>query len=442
MTDRLYYSDSYLTRFTARVTDIRELSRTQGQSVWQIALDRTAFYPASGGQPHDLGLLTATARGGAVLEIGVEAVEEDEQGEVWHYTAKPLLAGTDVEGIVDLSRRLDHIQQHSGQHLLSAVFAHELKAKTVSFHLGETVSTIDLAMDSVAHHTLERIERIANELIAEDRAVSIRTVGRAEAEALLAGGELRKLPEREGTIRLIEIADYDLNACGGTHVRSTGQIGGLLVRGMEKVKQGLRVEFVCGQRAVAAARHDFSTLARLGVALSVGRTEAPEAVERVLAEAKTAQKERLKLREELATYHAARLAVEEQIQGGLREVRRVFPDRDPAYVKLLASRLIASVPQTVAIFVSEQQEPATIVLATSSDFDVHCGNLIRDTLAQLGPARRRLGRPGPGTGAPRPGRRADAIAGHVYSFCIEEATSESPLKTDVQGQLHELPARC
>lgn len=384
MTDRLYYSDSYLTQFAARVTDIRELSRTGGQSVWQIALDRTAFYPTSGGQPHDLGLLTATARGGAVLEVDVEAVEEDEHGEVWHHTAKPLLSGTHVDGVVDRRRRIDHIQQHSGQHLLSAVFARELKAKTLSFHLGEAVSTIDLASESIAHHSLERMERTANELIAEDRPVSVRTVDRAEAEALLAAGKLRKLPERDGPIRLIEIADYDLNACGGTHVRSTGQIGGLLLRGVEKVKQGLRVEFVCGLRAISAARHDFSTLTRIGAALSVGRAETPEAVERVLAEAKTAQKERLKLREELADYHAARLAVEEQINGGLREVRRTFADRDAAYVKLLASRLIASVPQTAAIFVSEQQDPATIVLAASRDLDLHCGNLLQNTLAQLG----------------------------------------------------------
>jgi alanyl-tRNA synthetase len=384
MTERLYYSDSFLRDFSSQVTDIRELSRTDGQSTWQVALARTAFYPTSGGQPHDLGILRATARSGAVLEVPVVAVEEDERGEVWHQTLKPLAAGTEVNGEIDWSRRLDHIQQHSGQHLLSAVFMHELHARTVSFHLGEASSTIDLAVDALAHHSLERVERIANELIAEDRAVSVRTADRSEADALLAARALSKLPEREGTIRLVEIAGYDLNACGGTHVRATGQIGGLLIRGVERVRQGLRVEFVCGLRAVAAARLDFTTLVGSASLLSMARADVPAGVERVLSEAKAAAKERHKLREELATYHATRLAVEEQIVDHLRIVRRIFADRDPEYVKMLASRLVASVPQTVALFASAHQEPALVVLAHSGDLEFHAGNLLKEALAVLG----------------------------------------------------------
>jgi len=384
MSERLYYSDSFLRSFSSRVTDIRELSRTDGQSVWQVALERTAFYPTSGGQPHDLGVLTATSRSGAVLEVPVVAVEEDEYGEVWHQTLKPLLAGTEVRGEIDWARRLDHMQQHTGQHLLSAIFLRELHAPTVSFHLGETSSTIDLASDSPAHHSLERVERIANELIAENRAVTVRTVGREEADALLAAGTLRKLPEREGTIRLIEITDCDLNACGGTHVRSTGQIGSLLLRSVERARQGVRVEFVCGLRAVAAARQDFSVLTRSASLLSTPRAEVPAGIERLAAEAKFGVKEQRKLREELATYHAIRLAVEEQIVNRLRMVRRTFAERDAEYVKLLASRLVASVPQTVALMVSAQQEPALVVLARSGDLEFHAGNLMKEALAALG----------------------------------------------------------
>jgi len=384
MTERLYYSDSFLKSFSSRISDIRELSRTDGQSVWQVALDRTAFYPTSGGQPHDLGVLTATARSGAVLEIPVVGVEEDEHGEVWHHTLKPLLAGTEVRGEIDWTRRLDHIQQHSGQHLLSAVFARELHAPTVSFHLGEASSTIDIAVESLAHHSLERVEHIANELIAEDRAVTMRTVDRGEADSLLAAGTLRKLPEREGTIRLIEIADYDLNACGGTHVRGTGQIGGLLIRGVERVRQGMRIEFVCGLRAVAAARADFTALTRGASLLSMARTEVPAGIERILADAKAGAKEGHKLREELATYHAIRLAIEEQIVDHLRVVRRVFADRDAEYVKLLASRLAASVPQTVGLLVSTHRDPALVVLVRSGDLEFHAGNLLKEALAALG----------------------------------------------------------
>lgn len=386
MTQRLYYDDSFLRVFTAHVEDIRETSRAGGVSMWQIALDRTAFYPTSGGQPFDTGMLTATSRNGAVLEAPIESVEEDEQGQIWHFTRKPLLAGTPIQGTIDWSRRLDHLQQHSGQHLLSAVFARELNAPTVSFHLGESSSTIDLASGPLAHHSLERVERIANELIAEDRAVTIRTIARSEAEALLAAGSLRKLPEREGPIRLIEIAGYDLNACGGTHVRSTGQIGGLLLRSTEKISRGLRVEFVCGLRAVTRARHDFELLGRASASLSVGRDEIPAAVERLHAEAKAGIKERQKLRDELANYHAVRLAVEEIIHDNLRLVHRTFSDRDPDYIRLLASRLIASVPRTVALFVSTETEPARLVLGRSQDLDasIHCGTLLRETLATFG----------------------------------------------------------
>ena len=384
MNDRLYYDDSFLNNFSARVVDIREASRSGGVSLWQIALDRTAFYPTSGGQPSDTGILTATSRNGAILEVPIESVEEDEAGHVWHFTRKPLTTGTEVHGSIDWARRLDHIQQHSGQHLLSAVFARELEAPTVSFHLGETISTIDLTTGPIAHHSLERIERIANEIIAEDRPVTVRTVPRDEAEKLLADGALRKLPEREGTIRLIDIADYDLNACGGTHVRSTGQIGSLLVRSTERVSRGVRVEFVCGLRAVTVARHDFTLLGRAAAALSIGRDDIPAAIERLQSEVKSSTKDRQRLREDLATYHATRLAVEEMIRDNLRLVRRTFAERDRDYVRLLASRVCATVPRTLALFVAADSEPARIFLACSHDIDLNCGDFLRSSLAAHG----------------------------------------------------------
>jgi alanyl-tRNA synthetase len=384
MTERLYYRDSFVRAFPANVTDIREASRADGVSIWQIALDRTAFYPTSGGQPHDTGILRATSRNGAVLEAPIEGVEEDESGQIWHFTRKPLQTGTPVEGEIDWQRRLDHIQQHSGQHLLSAVFARELNAPTVSFHLGESASTIDLATPPVAHHSLLRVERIANELIAEDRAVTIRTIERAEAETLLAAGSLRKLPEREGPIRLIEIAGCDLNACGGTHASSTGQIGGLLIRSVERISRGFRVEFVCGLRAVQSARHDFELLGRAAGALSRKPEEIPAGVERLLAEAKASAKEKQRMREELATYHATRLVVEEMIQDNLRFVCRMFADRDPEYIRVLASRVTASVPRTVALLASTESLPARVVLARSGDVDLHCGEMMREALLALG----------------------------------------------------------
>jgi alanyl-tRNA synthetase len=226
--ERLYYSDSFLRTFSGAVTDVRELGGSNGEPIWQLLLNRTAFYPTSGGQPFDTGHLSAALPDGTALKVLVEQVEEDEQGAVWHFVRKPLSVGTCVEGQIDWERRLDHMQQHTGQHLLSAVFWRELQAQTISFHLGESTSTIDLAGGPLARLSLEGVERIANEIIGEDRPVTTRFVSRGVADDMLTVGNLRKLPERQGEIRLIDIANCDNNACGGTHVRSTGQIGGLL----------------------------------------------------------------------------------------------------------------------------------------------------------------------------------------------------------------------
>jgi alanyl-tRNA synthetase len=384
MSERLYHSDSFLRTFTGTVTDLRKFVSCNGELVWQLALDRTAFYPTSGGQPFDTGQLSALARDGAALMVPVEQVEEDEDGTVWHFVREPLAAGTHVEGQVDWERRFDHMQQHSGQHLLSDIFWQELQAPTISFHLGESTSTIDLAGGPLAHHSLERVERIANEIIGEDRPVTSEYVSRSEAEAMLAAGQLRKLPDRQGTIRLIDIADCDKNACGGTHVRSTGQIGGLLVRTVEKVSRGVRIEFVCGLRAVRSARADFAILHETSALLSTGATELAPTVGRLLTEGKSNTKERQKLREELAAFQAARLVMEVPIENGLRLVVREWRDRDRDYIKLLASRAAITAPQTAVIFSANDADPVRMFVARSSDLDFNCGQILREALAQIG----------------------------------------------------------
>jgi alanyl-tRNA synthetase len=406
--ERLYYADSALTQFTATVTDIRERSRTGGASLWQVALDRSAFYPTSGGQPHDTGTLTATAPSGARLEAPILDVDEDEHDEVWHLTPKPLLAGTQIEGRVDWARRLDHMQQHSGQHLLSALFYQELSVLTVSFHLGDAISTIDLNTESLDPEQLVHIEQLANRIVAEARPMAHRSVSAEDAERLLAAGIVRKLPPRAGDIRLVVIAgktaagaiaretaagtiaeeiapvnDLDVNACGGTHVGSTSQIGAVLLRGTERIRQSVRVSFLCGNRAIAAARADDSLLGQFGREFSVGRPDLPAALARMKAEAKAGAKERQVLREDLANYHAARLIVEDPPQNDLRIVRRIFPDRDAEYIKLLASRVARAAPHTIALLASTQQQqaPATVVVACSQEFGRDAGEMLRTALA-------------------------------------------------------------
>ena len=307
--ERLYYDaaagDGSALEFCAVVTDVRLDSHAVGESgqkeqVWQVALDRTAFYPVGGGQPWDTGLLVATAKSGAVLEVVVERVEEDETGEVWHYVRKPLPEGTEIVGRVDADRRMDLAQQHTGQHLLSAMFLKELGAATVSFHLGADSVTIDLAVEKVSEEELRRVEAAANRVIYEDRAMRPRWVEREEAEAMLARGELRKLPERAGRMRIVEMDGVEFNACGGTHVRSTGAIGGLLVRRVEKVKQGQRVEFCCGLRAVRAAGRDYARLRELGALLSVGSADLTGRVAGLIEDKKANAKRIKSLEKELA----------------------------------------------------------------------------------------------------------------------------------------------
>ncbi len=302
--ERLYYDaaagDAGALEFRAVVTDVRLDSHAVGESgqkeqVWQVALDRTAFYPAGGGQPWDTGLLVATAKSGAVLEVPVERVEEDEAGEVWHYVRKPLPEGTEIVGRVDADRRMDHAQQHTGQHLLSAMFLKGLGAPTVSFHLGADSVTIDLVVEKLSEEELRLVEAAANRLIYEDRAMRPRWVEREEAEAMLARGELRKLPERAGRMRIVEMEGVEFNACGGTHVGSTGAIGGLLVRRVERVKQGQRVEFCCGLRAVRAAARDYALLRQTGLLLSVGAADIPDRVQRLQEDKKAAVKELAKM---------------------------------------------------------------------------------------------------------------------------------------------------
>jgi alanyl-tRNA synthetase len=324
-----------------------------------------------------------------------------------------LLAGTGIEGRIDRARRIDHMQQHSGQHLLSALFYRELHAPTVSFHLGDAVSTIDLQIDALESAQLTQIEQLANTIVAEGRPVVLRTVNAADAESLLADGTLRKLPERAGDIRLIVISgnpaagaiagnsaagatpdnpdhasstDLDVNACGGTHVTSTSQIGAVLLRGTERIRQSVRVSFLCGNRAIAAARADDALLTQLGRELSVGRADLPATLARIKAEMRTTTKERQALREDLANYHASRLLVEDPPHDDLRIVRRIFPDRDADYVKLLASRLISAAPHTAALLASTHQanSPATVVVGCSQELGRNAGEMLRAALAPAG----------------------------------------------------------
>src|SRR5271168_520334 len=249
MTEHLYYHDSFLYEFDA---EVREVAVVDSRPT--LILDRTAFYPTSGGQVFDTGWI---APAGQVEKLRVAEVAERDDGTILHFLENPTQTqpGSRIHGLIDVARRRDHMQQHTGQHVLSAAFVRSLNMPTVSFHMGVDSCSIDLDTKSLTAKQAETAEALANDVVTENRSVGIRFVTSDEAKEL----GLRKVPPAErDQLRLIDIHDFDLTACGGTHVTATGQIGSILLRKIEKVRQGWRVEFVCGKRAVVTARHDYT----------------------------------------------------------------------------------------------------------------------------------------------------------------------------------------
>jgi len=371
MTERLYYRDSFLYEFDATVADVRD----QGGRT-AVVLDRTAFYPTSGGQTFDTGKLRAASG----TEVKVEEVAETEDGTILHFVSGPLEKGTAVHGGIDTGRRRDHMQQHSGQHVLSSAFVRLFNMPTVSFHMGEESCTVDLEAKSLSRAQVEKAERLANDVVTEDRPVEIRFVAPDEARTL----GVRKVPEGEREkLRLIDIHDFDLTACGGTHVRSTGQIGAILLRKTENVKQGVRVEFVCGGRAVRTARHDYSALTDAAGALSTHIWELPQQVRRSLDDAKAGARARQKLLEEIAELHAARLLAFAANENGRKKIVRVIADRDLAFVRLLAQKIAGAGEPAIALLASTGGQP-TLVLAQSAGLPSDMGAEMKKATAALG----------------------------------------------------------
>jgi alanyl-tRNA synthetase len=373
MTERLYYYDSFLYYFDARVIESQQHSGR-----YALVLDRTAFYPTSGGQVHDTGMLILADK----KEVAVIEVADEDDGRIFHLAAEPIAVGTEIHGSIDAARRCDHMQQHSGQHVLSAAFVRLFDMPTVSFHMGAESCTIDLQTASLTAAQVEQAERLANEVVLEDRPVAIRFVPLEEARQL----GLRKLPPKQtGDLRLIDITDFDLTACGGTHVRSTGQIGSILLRKTEKVKQGMRVEFVCGQRTVTTARRDYATLTEAAGLLSTHIHELPQQVAKATEEARAAGKAQHKLLEELAGLYAERLLAQSHsvTAGSPRVITAVFPDRDAVFIKLLAQKLAPAETAVVALLACGGAQPA-LVFAQSPGQKSNMGLLMKETLAQIG----------------------------------------------------------
>jgi alanyl-tRNA synthetase len=380
MTDRLYYHDSLLYEFDAEVLDLVSASDSDRRTA--LILDRTAFYPTSGGQVFDMGWILPTEGGDASNRVRVAEVTERDDGQILHIleNAGSIQKGTRVHGLIDADRRRDHMQQHSGQHVLSAAFVRRFNLPTVSFHMGVESCSIDLDTKNLTSAQVEAAEVLANDVVMENRAVGIRFVTQEEASRL----GLRKIPPVErDQLRLIDVHDFDLTACGGTHVSATGQIGCILLRKTEKTRQGWRVEFVCGKRAVATARRDYTVLAESGGLLSSHIWDVPQQVRKVQEESRASRKSREQSLEELADLYASRLLAETPESGGRKIIVRTFPDRDLTFIKLLAQRLTRQSAGVVAFLGITSDQPA-LVFAQSSGQPFDMGGLMKEMLARVG----------------------------------------------------------
>ena len=328
-TRRLYYDDSFQDNFSAQVLSCEVLTEAEDSPTgprWGVVLDQTLLYPSSGGQPNDLGKL------GDANVVDVR----DSDDRILHVVDRPVAIGG-IDGCIHWQRRFDHMQQHTGQHLLSAIFQERFGLVTVSFHLGDVVSTIDLRGPQPSQLVLEGAARAANAVIFEDREITVR-YGTAEQ---FAGLGARKEVDRKGILRAIEITGIDLQPCGGTHLRHTGQLGMILLRGGSKIRQDWRVEFVCGGRAEAAARSDADLIGQVSALLKCARQDLSASVQSLLREREASAKRLRALLPRVAELDAAALlsAVSPR-PDGIRVIAQVPENVEPDYLQQLATALV------------------------------------------------------------------------------------------------------
>jgi len=366
---RAYYTDSYTLAFQANIESIEEWDGRPA-----AILDASYFYPTSGGQPHDTGEL----RRGETAARVVDVIDRESDGAVLHVLDRPLPPGP-VAAAIDRDRRLDHMRHHTGQHILSQAFIRVAEAETVGFHLSPASVTIDLDRADLTVAEIDAAEVLANEVVWSDAPVGIRFVTAAEAAAL----PLRKTPPgRDGRLRLIDIAGFDLTACGGTHVARTGEVGLVKIARTERRGAATRVEFLCAGRALADYRARQDVVRQLGVALTTGAAELPAAVARLQDDLKAARAE-LKQREAaLLALEAAQLLAAAEPLGAARLVRRVYTGRAPDELRRLASALIEA--GGVVALLGLAGERSHLVFARSAGAPGDMGALIRPALAALG----------------------------------------------------------
>lgn len=366
-TSKLYFRDSSLLEFSSTVIDVKPSERGDC-----VVLDQTAFYPTGGGQPNDIGSLG---------QASVVDVFEDEAGTIYHVVehACGLTPGQTVAGIVDRARRLDHLQQHSGQHILSQAFVRACGAETRSFHLGSQTSTIDIELQSPTSESMRAAEDIANAVVFEDRPMRVHLVNEEEAARL----PLRKETAVRGDIRVIEVENFDWSPCGGTHAARAGQIGLIAIRSHERAKKMTRVEFVCGGRALTDYRLANTTAFAVARLFSAERDSSPELVARAIQENRSTKKRVRDLLELAMIAEASEMLATSAGSGRFKIVHAVFEERDVQEVRVLAVKIVQREP-SVALLATKCSGEARLVFARSASLEQNMGQLLAEACETLG----------------------------------------------------------
>jgi alanyl-tRNA synthetase len=352
-TKRLYYDDPYRTEFEARI-----IERASWKDMPALVLDQTCFYPESGGQPSDKGSLN---------DIPVIDVLEN-NGKILHVITEKI-AEEKVKGKIDWDTRFDHMQQHSGQHILSQSFMELYEGKTLSFHLGEKVSTLEIDLNKVTDEDVERVERLTNEIIFQDREIKSYFVLEGNIETV----PLRKPPAKKGLIRVVEVSEYDYSACGGTHAGRTGEIGLLKILKWERIRNNIRFEFVCGSRALLDYSLKNQILRQLSVRFTVGESEVPSSVDRLSSELKALKVKMKKMAALAAQYEA--MEIIRSADGKI--IKKIFAERTPDELRFLALNIIKK-GEFAVLFGLKLQERAHLVLACEEGLSIDMRELVNE----------------------------------------------------------------
>ncbi|MEB1809870.1 MAG: DHHA1 domain-containing protein [Bacillaceae bacterium] len=362
MVERLYYSDAYIQSFT---TQLLKQEKDEKGNVYAV-LTETAFYPTGGGQPHDVGTLND------VPVINVEEIE----GEVRHYIEKPLDGVDEVFGVIHWQRRFDYMQQHLGQHILSACFEELFNISTVSFHLGTEFVTIDLDIDQLTEEQIIEVESLANQVILENRSVETKWVTELELKQY----PLRKVPTVQSDIRLVIIPELDYNGCGGTHPKTTGEVRAIQILNWERQKKKIRVQFVCGERVLTQFRVKHKVVSQLTQLLSAPEQDIVSAVNRLLDHEKDLQKTLEESQELLLKFEVTELLDNTNLQNGLPILTSVFQGRTIQELQKLV-RLLTSERNDINVFlVAENEDKLQFVFGRGAASEVSMNRIIRQTL--------------------------------------------------------------